>query len=379
MKKLIAGLLIIGVGIGLGIPFTGGMITQKLINDVVGQFNGMYQEMGYDMSIEIQSYERGIFTSQIDWKFNTGSYADIYHTDGIYFTEITKHGYTRVTSRTTLEKNSWFNEFVDTKLNGDNPLEISTVYPFKGNIETDIRVKAFSFDLAGGSLIEIKPGVLKVIMDKEFKQFDTDLQWQGCFIPERMTIQEMIINCNARKISNFLWDGSGKMVIDQIMAEEEDQFIELSKVNIDYSVDYNEADDVISMGVGYGVSRLDAGEFKCSDAMARLGFNHIDKTGVELFLAQYVVLARELAKEMEATKDDPEKVDRVMRQFLTQLGLPMIAIYEKMLKENLEIAITQLVATLPQGKIEGELSIKLKKGYDPGPVHAHHDESCCCT
>ena len=144
MKKALITVALLGVAIGLGAPFVNGILMEKTIRGAFNDINTQYSASGVGYSLEITEYNRNFFTSDITWKVNLGSLKTVYGMEEIVLRDHAKHGYTGVTSSTNLEENSWFATFVDDKLQGQNPLAITTSYSFLGDITTVISFDTFS-------------------------------------------------------------------------------------------------------------------------------------------------------------------------------------------------------------------------------------------
>ncbi len=363
MKKLGIGILIIVLFGFIGIPYINGYMVEKIVRDSFSNINQMYEETGNDISIEVQFYDRGFFSSQMEWKINFGSFSKFYKVDEIVLFDTAKHGYTNVKSKTSLEKNQWFNTFVNEKLDGTNPVEITTIYKFSGDIESNINLNAFLFE-QDTETIEIKPGQLKISMDKGIKHIGTDLTWEGCSVPGKMVAEEVSLHSRLEKISTYIWNGEMKANLGKIVAENTintKETFELTKVMFETHMDYQESENNISMGIRYGADSFDTGKGPIKDVYMNVGIKNIDAQGYEAFMVQYLQLVQAMIKEIENSKDNPDKVRTAMQNRMAELGLPTIGIYEKLLKKDLEFQISELKATLPLGDIKGQLSLKLKK------------------
>jgi len=138
MKKIVAVVLLILI-IAAGAPFINGLLLEKTIRNVFEEANSMYTESGFDYSLEIIDYDRNFLTSDIEWKINFGSLKALYGIEEMIFTEHARHGYIKVVSNTSFEKNEWFQRFIENKLQGENPFTITTSYTLFGDIESVVR------------------------------------------------------------------------------------------------------------------------------------------------------------------------------------------------------------------------------------------------
>ena len=128
MKKIIIGILLLIAIAGVGAPFVNGLMMEKIIKQSFKNLNTMYSDIGSGVSIEIMKYDRNFHSTEIEWKMIFGSLSAIYGVDEIIFLDRASHRFTGVVSKTSLEKNQWFSDFVNIKLEGKNPLAITTEY-----------------------------------------------------------------------------------------------------------------------------------------------------------------------------------------------------------------------------------------------------------
>ena len=123
MKKAVLAVVLILLLAGAGTPFMSGLMMEKTLKQVFNDINQMYSDTGSDISIEISKYDRNYSSSLIEWKINLGTLKAWYGVDELIFLDRAKHGFTSVVSYTSLEKNKWFMDFVNQKLNGEKSFQ----------------------------------------------------------------------------------------------------------------------------------------------------------------------------------------------------------------------------------------------------------------
>ena len=111
---------------------------EHIVKQAFSNLSMMYSDTGSDVSIEMLQYDRNIFSTEIELKMRLGSLKAVYGVEEIIFVDRAKHGFTGIVSRTSLEKNKWFTDFVSNKLNGKDPLAITTEYKLSGQITSTI-------------------------------------------------------------------------------------------------------------------------------------------------------------------------------------------------------------------------------------------------
>ncbi|WDP84070.1 MAG: DUF945 family protein [Desulfobacter sp.] len=144
MKK---GFLVIAVLVLAGIPgmlFFNGILMERTVQKGFQDINQMYSQTGSDLKLAIVEYDRGLFDTRFEWKIDFGSLEPVYGIKDIRFVETASHGFLGITSETSLEKNLWFTDWVNTHLNGKNPLKIQTRYAVSGPIVSTISLDEFS-------------------------------------------------------------------------------------------------------------------------------------------------------------------------------------------------------------------------------------------
>ncbi|MBU1344586.1 MAG: YdgA family protein [Proteobacteria bacterium] len=360
MKKIIvvvAGIIILAV---IGTPFFNGLIMERVIRQAFGDINRMHAETGSDVSIEIQKYDRGFSRSQIEWKISTGPLKALYGVEDIIFVDRAEHGFSGIVSTTSLEKNKWYTEFVNEKLNGKTPLEIKTQYMLSGDIKSTLTLAAFSF-IEGRDVIEIQPGTLSVFLDKGLKNNTSEMTWAGCSIPGKFKMDSFSLQSKIKKISPVIWEGTVSFFVNHIMADNKKNQFDLSKLKGEYTLDYSQEEQVVSIGMGYGLDTLKSGENEIKNAGIRIGINHIDARGYEDFVKMYSQIMSNALREISASQQSRDTMKKAAEKQMTQMGIQLLGAYEKLLKKGLEIKLSDLRAQLPHGNINGDVALSLKK------------------
>lgn len=360
MKKVIVGALLLLVVAGLGAPFVIGMLMEKTVMQSFDNVNSLYGESGTDLSVEVVRYDRKFFSSEIEWKLSFGSLEPLYGVKDIIFIDRAKHGYTGIISKTSLEKNKWYADFLHNKLDSKDPLTISTEYKLSGPIRTDMALEPFSL-MVEDEKLDIKAAKIMAGTDANFTTFLSEGSWEGGSVAEKVEFGAVFFNSELRKISTYLWDGTLSYGIDKIEATEGEQVVTINKLKADYTLDVNEQGNTISIGVGLGVDNVSGGAVKIDDGAFKIGFNNLDGEGFEKFMVMYSEMAGELFKDMAGSEDDPEKMATLIQEQMAQLQLQLMTAYEQLLKKDLEFEISDLHATLPEGEVKGGLQLRLNK------------------
>jgi uncharacterized protein YdgA (DUF945 family) len=361
MKKTILAVVLILILAGAGTPLLSGIMMERTLKQTFSDINHVYQDRGLDFSCEISEYDRDFLSSQIVWKIKLGAFKTFYGVDEIVFVDRAEHGFTRVVSHTSLEKNKWFMDFLDQQLNGKNPLDISTAFNYSGQFFTTITLDGFSLK-KDHKVLEFMPGNIVTRIDKDLKDFSMQGTLEGLSASDEFTVNQVSIDSKMEKLSNYIWGGNMALSAQKIQAGKGSDRVALSNVTCDYSMDLDKAENALSFKLRYGTDGIIAGQNEIEDASFQIGINHIDFVGFEAFMKLYAELTSKAIGDFSAASaQDPEKTKKNLEKQFASLGLQMAGAYEKLMKQGLEIQISDLEAKLPQGQIRGDFSLSLKK------------------
>jgi uncharacterized protein YdgA (DUF945 family) len=361
MKKIIIGIVILIVIAGVGVPFVSGLVMEKTVKQSFSNLNTIYSDSGTDVSIEIIKYDRNFASTDIEWKMKLGALSAIYGIEEIIFIDRATHGYTGFVSKTSLEKNKWFTDFVTNQLNGKNPVAITTEYSFSGQITSTIGMDAFSLSVED-EVVEIKEGKALFICDKDMEKFSSEVSWAGVSVSENLQIDGISITSDVRKISTYLWDGTLSFAVDKGKLEEGLQPFELVNFKIDYSLDVDEEEKKLSIVTVLSTAHLQAGPEQIDNAFIRVGVVNIDIPGFEEFMKLYAEMRHSYLKDIAAAGDDPEKLEKIFgkEEVARNRSLIMTAC-EKFLKKGLEFQISDMYAKFPTGEVKGDAVLSLNE------------------
>lgn len=360
MKKIIVGVLLLIIIAGVGVPFVNGLLMEKVVKRSFSNLNTMYSDTGADVSTEIIRYDRDIFSTEIEWKLKLGSLKTIYGVDEIIFVDRADHGFTGIVSTTSLEKNKWFTDFVSNKLDGKNPLAITTEYNLSGQFVSTVTLDAFILPV-DDEVVEIKAGKAVFGCDEELKNFNSEASWEGFSVPEKMKVDGISITSRLEKISTYVWDGTLSFGIEKSKIEGNLEQFELLNFKGDYSLDVDQEENTLSVVTTLGADHFLAGPEKVDDAFVRIGLVNLNIQGFEEFMKLYTEMANTVLKDIASAEDDPEKMKTIFQDQMARTQFQMISAYERLLKKGLEFQISDLHAQLPEGEVKGDVVLSLNK------------------
>ncbi len=360
MKKVIIGVVVILGIAALAAPFGSGLVMERIVRDALGNLNTLYSKSGHDVSAEIVRYDRGYASSEIEWKIKFGKLKALYGVDEVVFIDRAEHGMSGIISTTSLEKNGWYKEFVNGKLGGKDPLHITTNYKLSGGLEVTAAIDAFAIQ-AESKTVTVKPGTFTVSCDKEFKKFTSVASWEGLGVADQLSIGGMSMKSAVSMISPYIWDGQVSMVLQSMQIKESDEAFDLANMKIEYLLNYNKEQNKLSAKVEYGIDSLNLGPDKITNIFTRIGINGVDAKGYEEFMKLYTSTVSAILGDINAAKENPEKMKQVLEQKMAMVGIQMVAAGEKLLTKGLELQISDLHIQLPDGEITGGVTISLRK------------------
>ncbi|MDK9708048.1 MAG: YdgA family protein [Desulforhopalus sp.] len=361
MKKIIIGVVVILGIAAVSAPFGSGILMERVVRDTFGNANTMYASSGHDTSIEIVRYDRGFSSSEIEWKVKFGKMKALYGFDEIVFVDRAEHGMGGIVSKTSLEKNPWYTDFISKKLGGKDPLHITTAYKLAGGIESTLANDSFSMPAADGKAVTIKPGKVVVACDKGLKHFTSEASWEGLGLEGQLAVGGVSMKSALTMISPFIWDGNVSMGLKNTQIDDNKGHLDLTNLKIDYVLNYDKDKNTLSAKAEYGVDTVTLGQEKISNIFARIGISGLDAKNYEEFMKTYTSTVSAMMGDIAAAKDDPEKMQQLLDKKMAVVGFQMVALGEKLLTKGLELQISDLRFQAPEGEIKGDVTVSLKK------------------
>lgn len=360
MRKIIGGVVILLMVAGACAPFVNGLVMEKIVTQFQNDLNEMYADAGSGVTVEIVKYDRNFSSSEIEWSIKLGSLATLYGVDEIILIDRAEHGFTGVVTKTSLEENQWFVDLLNNKLEGKNPLNITTTYTLSGKIKSIIDIGAFSFQKENET-VDFRPGRVVTEGGEGLTYLFGKATWKGLSVSDKVTMDGFSLMYDLDKISTYIWAGEISYGVGNIKINDLGETFELLNFKGEYSLDFDKKKNILSTGGEVKIDNLVAGNKKVKDAFFRFDANNIDAQGYEEFMELYTQAAYSVVDDMSATQEDPEKMNKVLAEKAATTGLQMIAACEKILKNGLEIKISDLYAQLPIGKITGNMELKLNQ------------------
>lgn len=361
MKKWMGAGFLVLVLAAAGIPFARGIAVKGIVNDAVRDINRVYQDSGMDMNVNVLSYDRNFFTSRIEWELDLGTLSSLYGIDSIKFTENVDHGFVQTVSHTSLEKNQWYSDFVDQKLSGQDPLSIVNTYQVSGAMESSWTVEEFSF-VRQGKTVEVNPGHMTVNLDKGLDHIRSDVKWEGMTVPKEFGMENLTMTSGMKHISGRIWDGNTSCRIEKVRAADGETRLELDQLAWEVTPSFDKTANAVSIEVMYGAGRIQADGQNIDDASMKVAVNHVDADRYKAFLKLWSeAVAGILANVDPNALRNNGRINKAVERRMDRAGTRMAAACEKLLTKGLEIRISDVQAKFPQGDVNGNIMLKLKK------------------
>jgi uncharacterized protein YdgA (DUF945 family) len=363
MKKALLGILII-IAIGIiAAPFVNGLIMEKVLHSQLEKVNELYADQPFSPHFEITRYDRGFGTSDIEWTITFPQLQGLEGIKTIVLVEKAKHGYLGATSTTSLDQNSWYTDFISEKLNGKDPLTITSDYNLLNGATGTFSVESFELVDDKNNLIVVSPAELVVKTDRDFEKIATHGNFDGFSIPGEIGIEGIAFDSDMKVVSSLIMDGTSSFSIDQISIKESNKSkaVAISAIDAASTIDVDETNQKLSMSTTYSIDKIVADNEKVDDIRVRVGINQLDYDGFESVYNVYVDMLSDLMETLATTEGNSEQAAAMMEQQMPLFGLRLMSEAEKLLKKDLQIEITDLHLTLPQGEVEGDFTIGLKK------------------
>lgn len=360
MKKIAIGAVLILAIAACCMPFVNGFAMEKGFKRYLGELNRLYADSGTKASATLVRYERGLFSTEIEWRINLGDLQAFYGIEDVILVENAQHGFTGVTSRSSLEKNGWYLNFVKEKLGGNEPLSLVTTYSIAGDILATLDIRQFAFAVEDVT-VEVAPGSMQLRTDLQLDEFVLSGSWGGAGVQDVAAISNLGFNSEITKISSYIWKGDTELKVGAITVEDQLQKVVMNDLKAEYGIDYDPEQNTLNVEAVYGVAGITDGMEKIENASVTIGAKGVDGAAYEEAMRVYIELAGKLFNDISAAGDDPKELERVLQAMLMNHGLQLVAVYEKFLKAGLELYVRDFEADLSAGEVRGGIDLKMVK------------------
>lgn len=359
MKKKLIAVVVLVVIIVAALPFLNGVLVERIVKKAVEDADSIYSNNPIGYSFEIVSYNRGYFATDLELKIDMGMLKDAYGIESIVIKEHAKHGYLGVVSTTSIEENAWYNSFVKDKLQGQDPLHIKTFYSLFGDIESTVILDDFTINIEGEKL-HVKQGEIIVTADRKLKNIKVSVNWQGLDVGQKASLGEVSIVSDIAMISELISEGDTVINLKSLKVTDKNAQIEISGLKVHTINDVDKDANTIAGEVKFSIDSIQSKGNKIDDSSVRIAVKGIKLDAYEEFINLYLEMTSQMMSKI-VPKDGSKIDEEAMKKEMAQVSLMMVSAYEKILKKDLEIQISDLNVKLPSGKVKGGITLRLLK------------------
>jgi len=363
MKKVLLGILIIVV-IGLvSAPFINGLIVEKTLYSQLDNINARYADHPFAPKIAITRYDRGFSSSEIEWTMDLPDLQGVEGISPLIFVEKVKHGYLGASSTTSLDRNSWYRDFVSNELDGNDPLTISSEYQLFSGGTVTASIDPFELVDSQDTHLSIKPGHLVLKFDRNLENIEMDGGFEGLIVDDAVEVKNISLRSNMQQTSSLFMAGTSSYGIEQIAVNAPDPAAAMLLDNLKGSsiIGFDETTRNMSVKSEMSIAQIMTGENKIADLHLDMGVNHLDADAFENFYRVYVEVLSDAMANLATVQGNPEQAKAMMQQQMAFAGMRLAGEFEKLLKKDLQITIDKLHVTLAEGDIDGNFALGLKK------------------
>lgn len=359
MKKIVIVLAVLVAAVFAGVPVVNGIIMEKTLKSMVENINGMYDQTGSDLRIDVEEYNRGLADTRVRWRIDLGSLAGVYGVPEIVLTEHARHGYLGISSEISLRENGWYADWIKRLPGGRDPLKIAARYAVAGPIEAEIALDALPVQ-APDAVLKIGGGTIHVSLDRELTAVSTQGRWEGITQDDDNQMGPVDFEAAHTRVTDLVWQGKGTFSVETFKGTEDDgTSMALSGLSAAYDLSADTDHRKMNMGAEITAEGIEFNGRSLSGWALEWGLDNVDIRAYEdLMKIYYQILNAQMARITDPALT-PDQAGEMMQKTMARNAPMLIAGLEKLLKKDLTIRLPRLDITLPQGKIDGSFRLGL--------------------
>jgi len=368
MKKFLIVLICLAVVCAIGLPIANGIIMERTIKSVVAENNKKSAKAGTDLKIEILEYDRGLFSSRVNWRIENPQGFSGSNMGQVMLNTQGAHGFFSVNAHTDLQENPWYMEWLNTHLDGKDPLSIQTRFSIAGTMESTLQTKAFSIE-EKGKQIDFHALNLNISMGKNFKTMDAKCKWEGLSQGNEVVMGPVTFTSDLYQLTDMIWVGQNTVSLTQLKINDgRSDPLNLSELTTNFETRASEDKKSLTMTMDFHLDRIELGDKPLSDWTATLKVKQIDTAALEQAITLYSKMMTQAGQRLEKSGAYPGDFQRILKESMARNTPQFMSILKDLLKKDLGMEITDLDIDLPEGKIIGNLDLNLKKDLDPSNI-----------
>jgi len=222
MKKTIAVVGILVVGLVVGMPYVTGMVAEKTLKKAVVNLN---QNKQNGVS-EITKVDRGFRNSNYQFSWTPPAllgpeFAELFGSKIEYSCDA-KHGMLAINYDCQFDNLESYTEFVKEYLGGKDPLSVTGKVSLFGEVSQEIALDAFSVNEDGESL-KVRSGLISILTDANFGEYLIDGEFGGVVVNtpgSNVDIGKMTMDGDIRLEEDGLQTGVFELGFSKLESEE---------------------------------------------------------------------------------------------------------------------------------------------------------------
>jgi len=191
MKKVIIPIVVLVIAAFIGMPYITGKVAESETNKLVDRMNQGSQSYGHT---EITKYKRGFRSTESSFKLLFPYAGDevevLYSCDG-------SHGVISYSYECQIDSLGEYKAFVDTYLEGSDPLSVTGSVSILGSIEQRINLDAIEDIQTDGGKLSSKGGFVSIETDPKLKNFKFD----GDIGSSEFSVEDVMLKINSVELN----------------------------------------------------------------------------------------------------------------------------------------------------------------------------------
>ena len=365
MKKSLFILICLAVVCAAGLPIANGIVMERTIKSAVEENNNKAAKTGTCFRIKILEYDRGLFSSRVKWCIENPNGFPGSETAQLVLVDQGAHGFFSVNSQTNLEENPWYTQWVNTRLNGKNPLSIQTRFSLTGTMGSTIHMNAFSIENKD-KMVKVHALNLDVSTGKGFETLDAKGRWEGLSQGSDLVMGPVTFTSDLYQLTDIIWAGKNTFSLEKLNINDgKSDPVNLSGLTVNFDTSTSEDKESITMAINFHVDRIELGGKPLSNWAATLKLKQMDTASFEQFILLYSDMMTQAGQRLEKTGGNPGDFQEILKDEMARNTPQLMSALNGLLKKGLGMEITGLDIELPEGNVSGSLDLSLKKDLDP--------------
>ncbi|WP_321419485.1 YdgA family protein [uncultured Desulfobacter sp.] len=368
MKKILIVFICLVVICAAGLPIANGIIMERTIKSAVVKNNKKAAKTRATPNIKILEYKRGLFSSRIKWRIENPGGLPGSDMGQLVLVNQATHGFFGVTSQTNLQETPGYMQWVNTHLNGKDPLSIQTQFSLTGTMVSTVQMNAFSIE-EKGKKIDIHTLTLDVSTGKGFETLDAKGQWKGVSQGDEFVIGPVTFTSDLAQLTDIIWTGKNTFSLAQVKINDgKSDPVNLSGLNVNVSTNASEDKKTLTMVTDFHVDGIELGGKQLSDWAATFKVKQLDMAALEQGIVLYSDIMAKAGQRLEKAGGNPGNFQKILKAETTRNAPQLMSTLNGLLKKGLGIEIADLDIDLPEGKVAGSLDLNLKKDLDASNI-----------